>query len=438
MDAELRAVCTADDSVKQMSVAARLSQPGVCSQRTEAVDSVDRATRLRHIPRGIPRAQISPSGLPKHDHSVCTASFSTVWPSGRGVVSKSTSVSVVSGLAAAGNRDHHRVVETVAHGVHGTPGIDLENHCTFSENWVSTSQTTQPAINSTLAKRPTHWRQMAAEERDRRMVGSEAASDEALARRLQEEADADAQKAIASDFGGNRHCARTVGPATGEIATGQMRVALSQPLFPHRVGVAYGGAVHPGTSGFLAPTVPSRTNDTHTVIPTTTSPVSSGLLRAESGFSDVELAEALEASLRDAERMNPQTQPAFPVASHSFMDVPRTTGPGLAGLAPSSPSAASDYEFQQAMRASLVEEITFAAPAAESEVVGRQTFTMVYEAESAPADEEHRCCAVCCEAFLLGDCVRVLPCLHRYHVACVDRWLAQTRTCPVCKHEVAD
>lgn len=51
------------------------------------------------------------------------------------------------------------------------------------------------------------------------------------------------------------------------------------------------------------------------------------------------------------------------------------------------------------------------------------------------ADEERKC-MVCLEGFKDGEGLRILPCLHRYHVQCIDPWLAQNRHCPVCKHDV--
>eukprot|EP00434_Breviolum_minutum_P039645 symbB.v1.2.035214.t1/scaffold4692.1/size36308/2 len=45
-------------------------------------------------------------------------------------------------------------------------------------------------------------------------------------------------------------------------------------------------------------------------------------------------------------------------------------------------------------------------------------------------------CTICCEDFVHGDHLRLLPCLHRYHVACIDRWLVHSQTCPVCKHSL--
>jgi len=56
--------------------------------------------------------------------------------------------------------------------------------------------------------------------------------------------------------------------------------------------------------------------------------------------------------------------------------------------------------------------------------------------EVAVASEEHQHCTICIEAFHEGDELRILPCLHRYHRACIDTWLHRNGTCPICKHRV--
>jgi hypothetical protein len=46
-------------------------------------------------------------------------------------------------------------------------------------------------------------------------------------------------------------------------------------------------------------------------------------------------------------------------------------------------------------------------------------------------------CPICYDEFLGGDMVRVLKCSHFYHQACVDGWLKQKNSCPLCKEKCA-
>ncbi|GJP51380.1 hypothetical protein CLOM_g10534 [Closterium sp. NIES-68] len=46
-------------------------------------------------------------------------------------------------------------------------------------------------------------------------------------------------------------------------------------------------------------------------------------------------------------------------------------------------------------------------------------------------------CTVCLSDFCEGELIRsVLPCEHRFHVACIDLWLATHTTCPVCRADL--
>ncbi|XP_056103195.1 RING finger protein 150a [Rhinichthys klamathensis goyatoka] len=45
-------------------------------------------------------------------------------------------------------------------------------------------------------------------------------------------------------------------------------------------------------------------------------------------------------------------------------------------------------------------------------------------------------CAVCIEDYKPNDVVRILPCRHVFHKTCVDPWLQDHRTCPMCKMNI--
>jgi hypothetical protein len=55
---------------------------------------------------------------------------------------------------------------------------------------------------------------------------------------------------------------------------------------------------------------------------------------------------------------------------------------------------------------------------------------------SLPVETAHSCevstCAVCLSEHSAGDQLRILPCGHRFHVACCDRWLQRNKRCPLC------
>ena len=41
-------------------------------------------------------------------------------------------------------------------------------------------------------------------------------------------------------------------------------------------------------------------------------------------------------------------------------------------------------------------------------------------------------CSICHDDFCDGDAVRLLPCNHYHHVACVDKWLLDASRAPAC------
>jgi hypothetical protein len=92
-----------------------------------------------------------------------------------------------------------------------------------------------------------------------------------------------------------------------------------------------------------------------------------------------------------------------------------------------------EADLQDALRRSSDEAYSggFSVPPAEEAIVHRVTTTSEF-CEGDPKGQ----CSVCLMDFEHGDSLRTLQCSHRFHMACIDQWLAQSGQCPVCKKQV--
>ena len=63
--------------------------------------------------------------------------------------------------------------------------------------------------------------------------------------------------------------------------------------------------------------------------------------------------------------------------------------------------------------------------------------TIVYdETDHLNDDQEEPSCPVCFTNFQRGDRLRVLPCKHSFHQACIDEWLNRNASCPLCRRSI--
>ena len=71
--------------------------------------------------------------------------------------------------------------------------------------------------------------------------------------------------------------------------------------------------------------------------------------------------------------------------------------------------------------------------------IERNTFPHKFNKRTAPAEgteeeeEEADKCTICLSEFEPEEDVRRLPCMHLFHVECVDQWLGQNKRCPICR-----
>ncbi|BDA40512.1 probable E3 ubiquitin-protein ligase RNF12-A at C-terminar half [Coccomyxa sp. Obi] len=61
--------------------------------------------------------------------------------------------------------------------------------------------------------------------------------------------------------------------------------------------------------------------------------------------------------------------------------------------------------------------------------------TVVVGASGMGPDKECKC-PICLEEFVPGAVLHRLPCSHQFHRDCVDKWLAQKATCPICQQSL--
>jgi len=75
-------------------------------------------------------------------------------------------------------------------------------------------------------------------------------------------------------------------------------------------------------------------------------------------------------------------------------------------------------------------------PACESLVAALpvSVYTTTSEMPGSPGDSNE--CTICLQEYEDGEVLKRLPCLHRFHEGCIDRWLLQSKYCPVCKMAV--
>lgn len=56
-------------------------------------------------------------------------------------------------------------------------------------------------------------------------------------------------------------------------------------------------------------------------------------------------------------------------------------------------------------------------------------------ASASNADCENSTCSICFEDYEQGEKLRVLACIHRFHDACIARWMRESRLCPLCQKD---
>ncbi|KAK3915569.1 E3 ubiquitin-protein ligase RNF165 [Frankliniella fusca] len=76
---------------------------------------------------------------------------------------------------------------------------------------------------------------------------------------------------------------------------------------------------------------------------------------------------------------------------------------------------------------------------ATQDTIERCTFPHKYKQRKRPPgdhDEDVEKCTICLSEFENNDDVRRLPCMHLFHIDCVDQWLSTNKRCPICRVDI--
>jgi hypothetical protein len=55
-----------------------------------------------------------------------------------------------------------------------------------------------------------------------------------------------------------------------------------------------------------------------------------------------------------------------------------------------------------------------------------------FNASSQPNNSDNKNCVICFEDFKTGDRSKLLECGHIFHADCLNKWLLEKSTCPLC------
>lgn len=71
----------------------------------------------------------------------------------------------------------------------------------------------------------------------------------------------------------------------------------------------------------------------------------------------------------------------------------------------------------------------------ESNGISEEEFEYLYDYNISRDTEDN--CSICMENFKENNCVIKLDCGHIFHKSCLNTWLHNHKTCPVCRYDVA-
>lgn len=87
---------------------------------------------------------------------------------------------------------------------------------------------------------------------------------------------------------------------------------------------------------------------------------------------------------------------------------------------------------------SLEERLGHVNRGATQDVIEMNTLPYKYKKMKKDGDDnDHQeKCTICLSEFEIEEDVRRLPCMHLFHIPCVDQWLTTNKKCPICRVDI--
>jgi len=76
---------------------------------------------------------------------------------------------------------------------------------------------------------------------------------------------------------------------------------------------------------------------------------------------------------------------------------------------------------------------------ASKDTIEKNTFPHKYKRIKRSSDEMEdntEKCTICLSDFEDTEDVRRLPCMHLFHIECIDQWLSSNKRCPICRVDI--
>lgn len=120
----------------------------------------------------------------------------------------------------------------------------------------------------------------------------------------------------------------------------------------------------------------------------------------------------------------------FPITELPNFSLFTSPGIGVNYFSDNFPEAAENYE----ALLSLAERLGDAKPRGLSKTEIDQLPSYRYKPENND-ESDQTTCVICMYDFEAKQNLRVLPCQHEFHARCIDKWLKNNRTCPICRSD---